>query len=158
MSYGENENLGFQKQHGGLTWDSIRDGRGGKEKKRLRKTPDAKLMNGLDTMQQQAMFYIERGQLAISGSLDVSVAPWARLPGKGVSDHSEWLQALINNFNNWIAECKREHYSPSMARDVICEGMSCREVDRKWTFRDGTASQNLKNCLDVYCKMMGWKR
>lgn len=61
-------------------------------------------------------------------------------------------------YSCWLAEMARRYGSPPDLRYVfaiIIDGVSCRQADRAYGWRNGTAAVRLKDALDVYLTQRG---
>ena len=153
--YGDNENLDIQNQHGAFTLDNVKitHNRSGK---RIRRQHDKRLMDSLDTMQEAAMYAIESGHRILTKGMGIKSASYAK-QDQARQNQNEVQMFLVRLYNDWVGECKKKHYSPIMAKSVICEGETLSATDEAHRMRKGTAKVNLRNCLDVYCVLRGWK-
>ena len=66
--------------------------------------------------------------------------------GHGRSDDG----LLFMRYMRWVDLCRGRHYSPLMIRKMVLEGMTFEQLDKAFQFRNGTAKQNLWQCLPLW--------
>ena len=151
------ENLVHRARHGGVIKRMVKLTENRKAHEGFMCNLHARLIDSLDQPQQDAVIDITLGFEGATRGMGIKISSYAQRMDVGISNDDK-LQDLVKLYFKWATEVQREKLSHAMAMDVIGYGKPTRDVDRDRGIRRGTASANLIKCLDVYCKLRGWKR
>lgn len=127
-----------------------------------RRIVDARLWDAMSFEQQNAAIAIDHAFQTIGKGLGYRNSRFERresqTPTYRTQSETDYQADLINQYFGWAKECKREKTNHAAIIDVLSFGKSCKAVDRERKCRNGWAKTNLLDGLDIYCKIMGWKK
>lgn len=143
------QQLKYRSYHDeGLSWDLVRIGLRTIQA-RLRVIADKKLIESLDSQQQEAMYLIAAAYNMITNGLGIKTCTWLQTPSTGHGDIHKGA-ALQADYFRWFANCDRNRLDPRMVLNTVADGLSLREIDRKYRQSRGKAKHNLAMCLDLW--------
>lgn len=118
-----------------------------------RRLLDARLWDVLSDDQQRAAVYIEIGHRAFTRGMGISPPKYERTdPGK----HQDGLTGYVERYFDWCEETRRFGVNAMVTIDVLCFGLTLRNVDRTHKRRKGWSRDQLHRALDLYAMQQGW--
>ena len=151
------ENLVHRARHGGVIKRMVKLTEDRKAHEGFMCNLHARLIDSLDQPQQDAVIDITLGFEGATRGMGMKISSYSQRMDVGLSNDDK-LQDLVKLYFKWATELQREKLSHAMAMDVIGYGKPLRDIDRDRGLRKETAKRNLIKCLDIYCKLRGWKR
>jgi len=142
--------LSKRSQHNTIAIEEVRDG-SKKRAARMVVVPDRRVVERLEDLGLWRAY--ENIAMAVSirtAGLGVMAMDLSRV--RGGTGNIEHGADLIISYDKWINECKRKYLSPLMVLDMIVDGLSFKEIDKKRQFMSGTASKNMIACLELWSK------
>ena len=121
-----------------------------------RRKSDARIWEQMSGEQEVAAFMIFAAFMVMAGEVGVKVAAFLRERGAPCDDDT--ILMLRRHYVKWSRDCAAHRLNVSACMDFLAHGESMGDIERKHRKRHGWALRNLLDCLDVYCKLRGWKR
>lgn len=120
-----------------------------------RRKLDARLIEGMTTWEQDAANLIYEGHVLLAGASGYKPQSFERKePARETL--AERQADVMDAYWAWSIRALREKLQPSAVVLILANGWTCRDVDSFRRKRKGWASENLKECLRLYCRMKGW--
>ena len=151
MEYGLSaEQLKNRSQHDKVDIEDVRDG-SRKRAIRVVVTPDRRIIEKLADLGLWGAFEsINKAVSVRTSGLGVKAMDLSAVRGGSGDNGIEYGAELLARYDEWIEKCKKKHFSPRMVLDMVIEGLSLRQIDKKYKFMSGTASKNLIRCLELW--------
>ena len=122
-----------------------------------RRKADARLFDAMDGDQERAIVWLTAAFMSMFGPCSVKVQNLDAIRmtvGDGGQEFQIDAQAA---YFAWARECYARSISHAAIVDILMDNKSSRDVDTRRKKRNGWATQNLIEGLDLFCKMQGWK-
>lgn len=120
-----------------------------------RRKQDARLFDGLDPLQEQAMLNIERGFQIASSGLGIKVMAYEeRIPGTAPEDRAADMREY---YMAWHIAAYGNFCAPTVL-DIIAFGKSIREVAIERRMGRETVKRHFDIGIQEYCILRGWMK
>lgn len=124
----------------------------------VRRKQDARLFESLDADQERAAGWIIAGIVAVTGSISHGVQRFERVAcGMAPDQREAFLEDARRSFVAWFRQCKARGVSYGAVLDIVVDGLGATETDRKHRKRNGWAAEQLRDGLDLFSRLQGWK-
>lgn len=121
-----------------------------------RRVLDARLWGSLGAGQQRAAMRLEAGFSILTRGIGMQASAIGRPRLDGTPQEPDYPQELVEDYLRWSRVCRREGLDHDMVMDVLGQGYSCSETDRRRRQRKGRAAQGLRDALSLFCRLRGW--
>jgi hypothetical protein len=148
----------WQDRHSPTEAVTIRVTSGRRQETARRRKSAVRLFDGLLEEEQDAMQEINDAFNAITGHVAGNIMLYEPdyVPGTGERGHR--MDILRRTYMEWAETGVRGKFSHAAALDLICYGKTLEIVDSERRKRHGWARENLRDALDAWCKLRGWKK
>lgn len=75
--------------------------------------------------------------------------------GRGNETESEWTVRLQRDYSNWTEQCRYKNIPRHLALVYCVDGLSARQIDRAYKWRNGTAIERIREALDLFAEIRG---
>lgn len=156
----DDEQLKFRAQHGGLTWETVRNHKGDAVETRKRDGWMERLFSSLGGAQQDAMIEIEIAYRTIVAGIGFKSFDPHRTGGRSNGGESDRQAQRVADYFAWAREVQRRRIADgqghAITMAIIAEGMTCRQVAKNFRVHLSRPMRALHATLDVYCELRGW--
>ncbi|MDF2096491.1 hypothetical protein [Aquibaculum arenosum] len=121
-----------------------------------RRVLDARLWGSLGAGQQRAAVRLEAGFSILTRGIGMQASAIGRPRLDGTPQEPDYPQELVEDYLRWSRACRQDGLDHDMVMDVLGQGYSCAETDRRRRQRKGRAAQGLRDALSLFCRLRGW--
>ena len=122
-----------------------------------RRVLDARLWKSLEPDQQRAAERIATGFAILSRGMGMQSCALGKPRVDGTPQEPDYPVQLVEDYFRWGRACQGEGLEHAMVMDILGYGFSCAETDRRRRRRKGTAAEELRAALDLFCRLRGWR-
>lgn len=123
-----------------------------------RRALDARLIDAMSEEQLRGALEITRAYEIVAGGQGPRISRYSdqRSPGRPDQEPSERHIRWHKIIRAWQSACVQQDALFTVAVDILCMGMSCRQVDKAQRRASGWGRKQLGRALDTYCEVRGW--